>query len=218
MPTKEQERDLADGVVELNRLAVLGAAAAVERSTPADLSRPTPCAGWTLTDLLAHMTSQHRGFAAAARGDGADLANWTVQPAGADPVADYLAAAGDVVDAFGEPGVLDREMTLPELSIGTVFPAAQAISFHLIDYVVHGWDVARTLDLPYTPAESLLAAAARIAAVVPDDNRRLVPGAAFRPAVAAPAGAGTLDRILALLGRSPTWPEVATISPADRAN
>lgn len=32
------------------------------------MSRPTPCAGWSLRDLLARMTVQHRGFAAAAAG------------------------------------------------------------------------------------------------------------------------------------------------------
>ena len=30
--------------------------------TPADLDRPTPCAGWDLRMLLTHMTVQHRGF------------------------------------------------------------------------------------------------------------------------------------------------------------
>ena len=33
----------------------------------------------------------------------------------------------------------------------------------------------------------------------------LAPGAAFRPGVAAPAGAATLDQIVAALGRSPAW-------------
>src|SRR5690349_14873473 len=35
---------------------------------PADLGRPTPCAGWDLAALLAHMTGQNHGFADALRG------------------------------------------------------------------------------------------------------------------------------------------------------
>ena len=42
----------------------------------ADLERPTPCAGWDLGDLLTHMTVQHLGFAAAARGRGAQHSVW----------------------------------------------------------------------------------------------------------------------------------------------
>jgi gas vesicle protein len=48
----------------------------VTQLTPADLTRPTPCAGWTLHGLLAHMTTQHYGFAAAAAGqEGSHMAD-----------------------------------------------------------------------------------------------------------------------------------------------
>src|SRR5258705_7417724 len=58
------------------RAAVLASVDIVDNVTPNDLHRPTPCAGWDLSRLLAHMTVQHRGFAAAASGDGADPARW----------------------------------------------------------------------------------------------------------------------------------------------
>src|ERR1700685_3712749 len=57
------------------------------------------------------------------------------------------AAAGGVLAAFAADGVLDRAFTLPEISPERRFPAPQAIGFHFIDYVVHGWDVARSLGL-----------------------------------------------------------------------
>ena len=59
-----------------HRSAVLQSIDVVNTVTPADLDRSTPCAGWTLATLLDHMTVQHRGFAAAARGKGADAAIW----------------------------------------------------------------------------------------------------------------------------------------------
>jgi len=36
-------------------------------------------------------------------------------------------------------------MYLPEVRAGITVPAPIAIGFHLVDYVAHGWDVARTL-------------------------------------------------------------------------
>jgi len=53
-----------------------------------------------------------------------------------------------VLAAFAADGVLKRRFALPEISTAFDFPAAQAISFHFIDYVVHGWDVARFGQLP----------------------------------------------------------------------
>ena len=49
-----------------------------------------------------------------------------------------------------------------------MFPARQAISFHFVDYVVHSWDVARTLDLPLDFEPALLDAALAVAKAVPE--------------------------------------------------
>jgi uncharacterized protein (TIGR03086 family) len=193
-----------------NERAVRTSVAVVSKASPYDLGRPTPCSAWTLGDLLAHMTAQHRGFAAAARGEGADLAVWQPRPLGAVPVAAYAAAADDVLDAFAGEGVLEREFALPEFGPGAAFPGAQAIGFHFIDYVVHGWDVARSLGLPFELDGDLAEDALRIALAVPDGDHRLTPGAAFRPALPTPESASPLERILTALGRSPNWPEQHT--------
>ncbi|MEU9110357.1 TIGR03086 family metal-binding protein [Streptomyces sp. NPDC048483] len=190
----------------LDDRAVRDSVTVVRRVTPADLSRPTPCAAWTLAELLAHMTVQHRGFAAAARGDGQDLAHWAAGPPARDPVARYAAAADDVIAAFAEVTSPNAPFALPEFTTDRSFPALQAIGFHFIDYVVHGWDVARTLGLPYDPDPALLQAALPIARAVPSgDDYRLAPGSAFRPGLPADDDASALDRILTTLGRSPSW-------------
>src|ERR1700761_9611257 len=94
MSTEEQGwRPDLDRIRELDRAAVLAAAAAACRIRSGDLGRPTPCDGWDVAGLLSHLSVQHRGFAAAARGEGGDLAVWAARPPAPDPGADLPAAA-----------------------------------------------------------------------------------------------------------------------------
>ncbi|WP_433354233.1 TIGR03086 family metal-binding protein [Microtetraspora malaysiensis] len=170
-----------------------------------DLSRPTPCLGWTVYGLLAHMATQHYGFAAASRGDG-DLARWKLRSLDDDPVASYRASAEHVMAAFAVDGVLERMFPLPELRSGSVFPGTQAISFHFIDYVVHSWDLAKALGAEITFPPDLLDVALAVAKAVPGGKAREEPGAAFAPPLTW-SGGSRLDEIVAILGRSPSWPE-----------
>ncbi|WP_328447369.1 TIGR03086 family metal-binding protein [Amycolatopsis sp. NBC_00438] len=188
---------------ELDAVATRTSLDLVARSTPADFARPTPCAAWTLYGLVAHMTTQNLGFAAAAGGDG-DLAHWKLVSLGDDPIATYRDSVTQVLDAFT---AIDREeIPLPEFSTEVTFRPEQALGFHFVDYVVHSWDVARTLGLPVHFDQDVLDEALRITESVPGGQSRLVPGAPFGPAADAGELSG-LDRVVALLGRSPNWPE-----------
>jgi uncharacterized protein (TIGR03086 family) len=189
--------------INADRIAVQATITLVARTTTADLTRATPCAEWDLSALLAHMTAQHRGFAAAAKGHGADPNVWQTTD---NPLAEYAEAATQVITAFAENGVLNRAFVLPEVAGNRPIPAPTAIGFHLVDYVAHGWDVARTLGLPFTLPEEVLAVALPIARTVPEGDARLAPGAPFTPRRQVPADADPLTEIAALLGRSPTWP------------
>ena len=216
MPTKTAELQEFQELRRLHATAVRASAALVARvAVPADLTRPTPCAAWDLADLLAHMTAQHRGFAAAARGEGADLAHWkTGPPPGPDAAVRYTEEAERVIAAFAAVEDPQQPLVLPEFTRDRTFSATRALGFHCLDYVVHAWDVARTLDLPYEPGPELLAAVLPIARAVPDGAPRLAPGSAFAPALA-PAHDATHDvdpltLLLARLGRPADWR-----SPAD---
>ncbi|WP_082964491.1 TIGR03086 family metal-binding protein [Mycobacterium sp. E796] len=192
-----------------HRAAVQASVDVVAGVTRDDLSRPTPCAGWDLLDLLAHMTAQHRGFAAAARGHGDSATVWAadgvVEAVAGDPGGTYAAAAADVLDAFAADGVLDASFSLPDFGPGAAFPGAIAIGFHFVDYVVHGWDVARSIGAPFALPDDVVAAVLPLVFVIPDGEYRTTVGAPFGPAVTAPDGASDLDRILGHLGRSPAW-------------
>ncbi|MGH1555690.1 maleylpyruvate isomerase N-terminal domain-containing protein [Streptomyces sp. L7] len=50
-------------IVELDRIAVYEALRVVELAQEEDWERDTPCAGWNLRRLVAHLAAQHHGFA-----------------------------------------------------------------------------------------------------------------------------------------------------------
>jgi len=185
--------------------AVRLSAQIAERTRPTDLTRATPCAGWTLADLFSHMIAQHRGFAIAATGARSTVPEWEPRPLSDDPVAEYAAAAHDVIAAFADLTDGDRDTWLPELG-RRPFTARDALTFQLVDDVVHAWDLARALDVPLHVDEDLAEAALAVALRVPDDAARRGPGFPFAPGLPVAFDASALDRTLLLLGRSPAWP------------
>lgn len=197
-----EERDF---IWTYDRIVVLESVRVLEHAGPADWERPTPCADWNLRALVSHMADQHHGFAAAADGDGADLSHWRALPLGDDPLGTYRAAVARVVESFARPGAAERRFDLPEISTTRSFPAAVAVEFHFLDYAVHTWDVAKTIGLDWEPADDIADAALTVALRVPDDERRLAPGAAFGPARTQARDDRPFDLVLATLGRSPAW-------------
>jgi uncharacterized protein (TIGR03086 family) len=110
-----------------------------------------------------------------------------------------------VLDAFADDGVLDAVFALPEFGPDARFPGALAIGFHFVDYVVHGWDVASTIDAPFELPADVVSAVLPLVLAVPDGEYRTIAGAPFGPAVETRDGATEFDRILGQLGRSPRW-------------
>ncbi|MFI1253623.1 TIGR03086 family metal-binding protein [Streptomyces netropsis] len=195
--------DVRDGDREALRIteAVVGQVRAEH------LDLPTPCAQWTLRRLLAHMIGQNHGFAAAADGERTDRTVWAdrdFDDAGA--AAAFAESSARVTTAFRREGVLDGEFWLPEVRGGQSFPARTAIGFHFVDYVVHGWDVARAIGVPAPFEPELLRQVLPIAEAVPDGANRREEEASFQPGVGTASG-DLLDRIVAVLGRSPHWPD-----------
>ncbi|MER5437886.1 TIGR03086 family metal-binding protein [Streptomyces sp. NPDC002790] len=195
--------------VELDRIAALetlrlvrGAAAAADDGKET-WGRPTPCADWTLLDLLGHMTAQNHGFAAAARGEGGLPAHWRVPDIAADPARAYAESVAALIVPFAEAGGGEREFVLPEL--GRALPGRVAVSFHFLDLAVHAWDLARTLALEVQLPHSIWESALRLARRVPTDEQTRGPDAFFAPARPTSAQSTPLTETLTLLGRSPHW-------------
>jgi uncharacterized protein (TIGR03086 family) len=191
-------------LVGLHRRVMTVSAEVVAGVAADDLDRPTPCAAWTLRDLLAHLIGQNHGFAVAVGGAGPDPTPFAPVPVDGEPAEVYAASVERVTTAFAACPP-DRQVWLPEISTTRPYPVALALRFHLVDYVVHSWDVARSIGRTVEFDDDLLAAALAVAEIVPDDRTRLADGAFFRPALPVPDHASTLDRTLLLLGRDPAW-------------
>ncbi|RKT16613.1 uncharacterized protein (TIGR03086 family) [Streptomyces sp. 1114.5] len=198
-------------LIELHARSLKLAGEVVDTVRPEQLDLATPCADWTLRQLLEHELGQRHGFAAAARGAGPDLALFAPAPLGTDPAGALGRAGAELTDAFREAAGAGRALWLPEIRDGGPFPLDRAVGFHLLDTLVHGWDVAAALGDPagigaaVERDEALIATLVAVAEAVPDTPEARAPGRAFRPGVRSDDGAGRFARVLALLGRDPAW-------------
>jgi uncharacterized protein (TIGR03086 family) len=176
--------------ITLHHQALDLATVQVEAVRTEDLPRATPCAGWDLAALLAHMTGQNHGFADALRG-GTD-------PAAYAPTTGWAESVVDLLDAVAHPRT--DAVLLAEISTTLRFPVATVVGFQLLDTVVHTWDVATALGRPWRPDATLAAAVLEQARLVPAGDARTAPGAAFGPVVAS-IDDDPWSTALALLGR-----------------
>ena len=111
-------------------------------------SEPTPCTGWSVRDLVNHVTSEQlwapqllAGRTIAEVGDKFDH-----DVLGDNPVASWRAAITAATAAFAQPGVSERTV---ELSSGTR-PAHEYLDEMVTDLAIHGWDLAKALHLDET--------------------------------------------------------------------
>jgi uncharacterized protein (TIGR03086 family) len=183
---------------ELDRKALDTLGALIAEVKPDHYRLPTPCDDWTLYGLIRHQVSDNLGFAAAARGAGPDIATWNAGRLGDDPYAAYQASADAFTQAFADDDVLDRDLIVREFGS---FPGRVALSMHVLDCTVHGWDVAQSLGVPYDPPGDLVEHSLAVAGFIPADDRE--ERGSFRPVVQ--TGDETpLARLLALTGRRHT--------------
>lgn len=175
---------------------ILGAAAA------APLDAPTPCDGWDLRALVNHLLYWAPVLAAAGRREPASPAAASEDDADlviGDWPAVLAAAQKDLVAVWGDPAAWEGTASMggaPEL------PAPMVGAMVLGELVVHGWDLARTAGRHPTWPDEVVAATYREMAAMADQGRAM---GVFGPAVAVPADAPPLQRLLGLAGRSPGW-------------
>jgi uncharacterized protein (TIGR03086 family) len=153
-----------------------------------DLDAPTPCEDWSLRDLLNHVLDTQRYFVSAARGESASPPGQTPPDLlSDDPSADLEKARTEVLDVFGQPGVVEK--TGPAL----------AIAFS--DMLLHGWDLARATGQDATMPDGLAQAAYdSIHGRFTDEQRKGI----FKPEIPVGDDATPQQRLLAYTGRDPS--------------
>jgi uncharacterized protein (TIGR03086 family) len=162
--------------------------AVLQRLTEEDLSRPTPCTEYTVTDVGQHLV---RSMVLLASVAGEQIG--TPGAGSLDTTVGVTAAAA--LAAWRHRG-LDGSVAVGR----SVLPASLAAEIIPLELLVHGWDIARATgsDIEVTP---------EVAGYVLDRARELITadkrGRSFATEVPAGAAATTLQRLIAFTGRTP---------------
>ena len=168
---------------------------------PADLGWPTPCALWTVRDVVNHVLGSAAFFAELAEaGEVADRDEEDPDFTAGDFNGAFSHHAGRLVAAFNAPGAMDKIMRMP---VGDL-PGSVCVWIAAGDVFTHGWDLAKATGQP-TDLEPELAGAllARIMPLLPDSMRGPEGQAPFGPRVEVADSAPTADRLAAFQGRHP---------------
>jgi uncharacterized protein (TIGR03086 family) len=160
------------------------------------LDMATPCAGWTVYELLRHQVESTLEFASMLGGTAVGTA------ASDDMLIAYRAATDAATEVFRANGALERRVDFT--GFGRL-PGKHAVAAHFVDNLVHAWDLCRAVGIDSTLDTDLATAAYRMARHYPSTPSVRGPGGAFAMPVDVPADAPITDRLVGLLGRSPNW-------------
>lgn len=180
-----------------NPIALFDRAAAAAQTVisgvrPDQLDVPTPCADWSVRQLLNHVVSGTALFHSLATGGGP--VDRTADHLGNDPAAAFRTTVASLREVFAADGGLTRMVNSP---FGEQ-PAAVLLEMRINEMMLHGWDVAtatgQPTDLDPDVAEHCLESFRALRA----SGR----GATmFADPTEAPAGASAVEQLAALAGR-----------------
>ena len=185
--------------VMTDSLDLLQAAAAMISDT--NTKAPTPCADWTVTQVLQHAAGDQLAWSAAL-GVGSGPAENPFAPSGlldgsaADLLTPALAAARTAWAGIGH----DQPAVPTPLPQGEL-PAEVAAAACALDAAVHAWDIAAALGQPEFLADEL-AAQLLPARTIIEPLRQY---GAYAAALAPQPGDGVAAELLRYLGRDPQW-------------
>jgi uncharacterized protein (TIGR03086 family) len=186
--------DVLDEAHRVLRATVAGVAAG-------DWDRPTPCAEWTVTQVLQHAAGDQLGYAAAITGEGGPTEN-PFDPSGRlteDPM-DFLNPTLNAAAAAWATVGKDVETALTPLPLGPL-PTWVGSGAAALDAAVHAWDIAVATGQPSPLTDELAASLMKVAMEMVEPLRAF----AFAPAIAADPTDTDAALLLKFLGRRPNW-------------
>ncbi|MEU6705498.1 TIGR03086 family metal-binding protein [Streptomyces wuyuanensis] len=166
---------------------------------PEQWDAPTPCTGWSVRDLVNHVTAE-QFWVPPLVGEGRSVADvgdsYDGDVLGGHPAVTWDRAASAAKAAFREPGALERGVGL---SFGESTVAAYCAQM-TADMIVHAWDLSRAIGADDALPDALVGFAA---GEVAPYAAELAGSGMFAPAVEPPEDADPQTRLLCLLGRRP---------------
>ncbi|MFD1825757.1 MULTISPECIES: TIGR03086 family metal-binding protein [Mumia] len=170
-----------------------------------DLTRPTPC-DYDVATLLEHLDGLSLAFTLAARKSDDPMLGAAPAPSGAALSPGWRQRIPERLDALAEawrsPEAWEGEATAG----GVTMPADIAATVALDEVVLHGWDLARATGQPYEVDPGDLAVVHRFVEESAKPEQAQAREGLFGPPLPVPGDAPLLDRVVALAGRSPSWP------------
>jgi uncharacterized protein (TIGR03086 family) len=179
------------------------------------LDRPTPCPEYSLGDLLDHVGGLAMAFTAAATKAVEEDSAATQPPSGdaarlTDDWRERIATDLDAMAAAWRDPAAWQGMTKAG---GLELPGEVAAIVALDEVVVHGWDVARSLDRPYEVDDELLGMVHGFVSQFSGPGQEEARQGLFGPEVPVDARAPLLDRVLGMTGRDPRWSADRPVAP-----
>ena len=161
-------------------------------SLPADShTASTPCKGWNVRNLVQHMNDQHEAVAAGALPSPSGLCG--------DPMADFPRHAARWLVALEQAGEL---VHVPML--GREVPVERVLAAHLVDMLVHRWDLLTALGRECDTPDELTRVALPIARSLTGPESPLSgPGGVYAPPLPEDPERSPIQNLVALLGRNP---------------
>ncbi|PZG25550.1 TIGR03086 family protein [Spongiactinospora gelatinilytica] len=169
---------------------------------PDHLTAPTPCADFDVRALVHHLLFWGPSLEGAARKKAAPPPAATegeLDLTGGDWAADLVAQVGRTATAWDDPAAWTGTT---HMGGPTELPAALVGGMVVVEFLVHGWDLARAAGRPVTLDAALLAYAHEEVAKTAAMGREM---GVYGPEVPVPDGSPPLDRVLGLTGRDPSW-------------
>ncbi len=111
--------------------------------SPEQLDTPTPCASWSVRDLVNHVVGATTYFAVTAETGTAPVGDTSDFTTG-DYVSRFKEGAARAVQAFEAEGAMEKMLKLPFAEL----PGSAFVNIATVDTFTHGWDLARATGQP----------------------------------------------------------------------
>ncbi|MEC8985830.1 MAG: TIGR03086 family metal-binding protein [Actinomycetota bacterium] len=179
------------------------AAAVIASISNDQMSLATPCDLWDVKDVINKLVASTRLFTGFGLRQQPDPSLDLINPKdliGDDPVGVYLAAAKECREAWRSPGALDG---LATSTIGEA-KARAVLNARIFDTTVLTWDISQACDIDHLiddeQAGYVLFVAERLVPAVRSQSPER-----YKEEVTDVIGTTTVDQLIAITGRNPSW-------------